>query len=148
MHIQEEQRQVQQQTRAQQAQSGSAATSNAVAASAASSSQQQQQQQPAGSSVLPASVLTAVIEYAGALLEFELACINTWLHRRQAAAASGGNAAAAAAVLGVPCIRFQLDVRNSTKVTSMFVKAAEQVRGRHTDLAEAAFCCACLAQHR
>lgn len=74
------------------------------------------------------------------LVEFEVASVNTWLHRRVAAAASaasaGGDGAgasaaaaavAAASVKAVPCIRFLLDYRSNTKLAAAGGKATELV---------------------
>lgn len=77
------------------------------------------------------SAVAALADYAIAVLEFEIACINTWIHRRiAAAAAASGDAAAAAeaAVKAVPCIRFCMDFKSNAKLAATGCKAAELVR--------------------
>lgn len=80
--------------------------------------------------------MTALAEYMGAVLDFEIACINTWLHRRiaatAAAAASGGGSSSGRAAedpKAVPCLRIMLDPRTSTKLAALFQKAVELVGG-------------------
>lgn len=110
----------------EEARPGAASTTSA--SSTATALTQQQQQQGSGS-----SATAALAEYAMSVLDFEMACINTWIHRRlaAAAAAAGSEGAAAAAersVKAVPCIRFCLDFRSNAKLATTGHKATDLVR--------------------
>lgn len=113
-------------------------TQPASSAAGAPASSQQQSQQPLLSCV-------ALAEYAMEIIEFEVACVNTWLHRRVAAASStaagtanGGPASAGGAAAGaggsasakaVPCIRFLLDIKSNTKLAAAGSRAIDLVSG-------------------
>jgi hypothetical protein len=113
---------------------------------------QAQQQQPSSSGPGSAAsqqlggaaaTVATLAELALAVVDFEVCCVATWLHRRAAAdaaaaaAGSGSNAAAVAAaeasVKAVPCIRNMLDVRSNSKLAAVWTRASELVRGGHGD---------------
>lgn len=103
-------------------------TASAASGTGAAAAPQQQQPQLIGSAT------AALADYALSVLEFEIACLNTWIHRRIAAAAataagSGADGAAAeASVQAVPCIRFCMDFRFNAKLAATGCRAAEMVR--------------------
>jgi hypothetical protein len=108
-----------------------------------------QQPQVAQGLAPPASGRAIAHPFLTALLDFEAACLKTWLARRTPAGASDGVGARAAAGAAppppphmVPCIRHFLDAPALTAILSCYSSAQQMVRT--SGMLPGAVCCALL----